>query len=181
PGSWGGVGDELGILCRLAPDLAIDMDLMVNADHGTALAEAQRRIDAAGSRLRFWGWKEFADGSLGGHTAAMHGPFTDLATTGTLRLDSGHARTMARTALELGGVAAIHAIGDRAVDETLDVFEGLVAEGTDSARLRVEHASVVTDAALARFAATGIVASVQPAFLTSEADWVPDRLGRDRP
>ena len=179
-GMWCGVGDELGILCRLAPDLPIDMDLMVIADDAAALWEAQRRIDDAGARLRFWGWKEFADGSLGGHTAAMHGPFTDLPTTGTLRLDPDRARNMARTALELGGVAAIHAIGDRAVDETLDVFEGLVTEGTDPGRLRVEHASVVTDEAVARFAATGLIASIQPAFLTSEAGWVPDRLGRDR-
>jgi predicted amidohydrolase YtcJ len=180
-GLWCGVGDEIGVLVRLAPDLPIDMDLMVIAEDAQALVEAHRRLDSAGPRLRFWGWKEFADGSFGGHTAAMWEPFEDRATTGTFRLDSGHVAAMARTALGLGGVAAIHAIGDRAVDETLDLFDGLLVEGADPNRLRIEHASVVTERAIARFTATGVIASVQPAFLTSEADWVPGRLGRHRP
>lgn len=179
-GLWCGVGDEIGALVRLAPDLPIDVDLMVIAEDAKALVEAHRRLDSAGPRLRFWGWKEFADGSLGGHTAAMWAPFEDADTIGTLRLVPDHAAVMARTALDLGGVAAVHAIGDRAVDTTLDLFESLIEEGADPGRLRVEHASVVTDEAIARFAATGITASVQPAFLTSEADWVPARLGPDR-
>lgn len=177
---WCGVGDELESLCRLAGDLPLDVDVMVIADTPDELRGAAHRIEDAGERLSFFGWKSFADGSLGGHTGAMWEPFSDMPTTGTLRLDPEYARGMATTALELGGVVAIHAIGDRAIDETLDVFDRLLAEGWDAGRLRIEHASVASEAAIARMAATGVIASVQPAFLTSEADWIPDRLGPKR-
>ena len=178
---WCGVGAELEGLCRIARDLTIDIDVLVIADRPGQLREAAGAIDAAGGRLTFLGWKDFADGSLGGHTAAMHEPFLDVDTRGTLRLDPSRADEMARTALDLGGMAAIHAIGDRAVDEVLTVYERLLTRGADPGKLRVEHASVVSDTAIERLAGTGVVASVQPSFLTSEAGWVPARLGPDRP
>ena len=177
---WCGVGDELATLCRLAQGLPIDVDVMVIAETAAELETAAEQVGAAGGRLRFWGWKGFADGSLGGHTAAMWEPFLDIPTTGTLRLVADDALRLSRTALELGGIVALHAIGDRAVDETLDVFDKLVSEGTDAARLRVEHLSVASDAAIRRLADLGVVASVQPAFLGSEGDWVPARLGSSR-
>lgn len=177
---WCGVGNELAGLCELAPDLPIDVDVMVIADTPEELKQAAERIARAGGRLRFWGWKSFADGSLGGHTAAMWEPFVDVDTTGILRLHPDNAHRMAEVSLGLGGVVAIHAIGDRAVDETLDLFDRLLMVGTEPDRLRMEHVSVVSDKAIGRFADTGVVASVQPSFLTSEADWVPARLGRGR-
>lgn len=181
-GLWCGVGNELETLCRLAGDLPIDVDVIVITDTPESLRGAAERVQQAAGRVRFWGWKDFADGSLGGHTAAMWRPFVDEpANAGTLRLDPSHAEQMTRTALELEGVAAIHAIGDRAIDETLDVYDRLLAGGADPARLQVEHVSVPSDEAIRRLAGTGVVASVQPSFLTSESGWVPARLGPERP
>jgi predicted amidohydrolase YtcJ len=80
----------------------------------------------------------------------------------------------------LGGSVAIHAIGDRANDDVLDVFESLIDMGAEAARLRVEHASLLTGAAIERMARLGVTASVQPAFLASEADWLGKRLGEER-
>ncbi len=177
---WCGVGDELGTLCRLAKDLPLAVDVMVIADTVPELETAARQIGDAGGKLRFWGWKGFADGSLGGHTAALWEEFEDEPTKGTLRLVPDEAFRLARAALDLGGVAAIHAIGDRAIDETLDVYDRLIAEGCDPGRLRVEHLSVASDRAITRLAESGVVASVQPAFMGSESGWVPDRLGPDR-
>ena len=88
--------------------------------------------------------------------------------------------TMARASMMLGGSVAIHAIGDRANDRVLDVFEELVDMGADPERLRVEHASLLTDAAIERMARLGVTASVQPAFLASEGDWLEKRLGEER-
>lgn len=177
---WAGVGDEVAGLCAVAAQMPIDVDVMVIADTPDQLRTAADRIGEAGGRLRFWGWKSFADGSLGGHTAAMHEPFVDVATTGTLRLDATRGEEMARTALDLGGVVAMHAIGDRAIDETLDLFDRLLDDGRPPERLRIEHVSVPTAAAVSRMAATGVVASVQPSFLASEGSWAPARLGPDR-
>ena len=50
-------------------------------------------------------------------------------------------------------------------------------DGVEADRLRIEHASVLTDTDVERLAATGAVASVQPAFLASETEWLGTRLG----
>ncbi len=87
---------------------------------------------------------------------------------------------MARASMMLGGSVAIHAIGDRANDSVLEIFEELIEMGADPERLRVEHASLLTDAAIERIARLGVTASVQPAFLSSESDWLARRLGDER-
>jgi predicted amidohydrolase YtcJ len=178
---WCGVGDELETLCRLAPDLPLDIDVYVITENPADLASAAKRIAEADGRLRFSGWKGFADGSFGGHTAALYEPFADHAdSTGTLRLYLGQALTMADASLEIGGGVAIHAIGDRANDATLDVFDSLIGRGADPSLLRVEHASLLTDSAIERMARLAVTASVQPAFLGSEASWLHKRLGEER-
>jgi predicted amidohydrolase YtcJ len=178
---WCGSGDELEALCRLAPDLPLDVDVLVIAPNPQLLAEAAEKIRQAQGRIRFLGWKEFADGSFGGHTAALHQPYTDRTDTrGTQRLDPGHATTMARAAMMLGGSVAIHAIGDLANDQVLELFSELIEMGGDPMRLRVEHASLLTGAAVERMARLGVTASVQPAFLASESDWLWKRLGDER-
>jgi predicted amidohydrolase YtcJ len=176
-----GVRDEVGTLVRLAADLPIDVDVLIITHDPAKLVEAKLRLDQAGGRVRFHGWKDFSDGSFGGHTAAMYEPFSDRPdTTGTVRLDPGLALTMGDLSLSLGGVVAIHAIGDRANDLVLDVMAELANSGADPARLRVEHASILTAEAIERMAHLGVTASVQPAFLASEETWLEKRLGEER-
>jgi predicted amidohydrolase YtcJ len=178
---WCGVADELDSLCRLAPDLPLDVEVLVIAPDPHSLAEAAEKIRRTQGRLRFLGWKTFADGSFGGHTAALHQPFADRPETrGTDRLDPEHATTMARATMMLGGSVAIHAIGDLANDLVLDVFEELIEMGAEPDRLRVEHASLLTEPAIERMARLGVTASVQPAFLASESDWLEKRIGEER-
>lgn len=178
---WCGVGDELETLTRLAPDLPIDIDVLVIADTPDELSNAKERIDRADGHIRFHGYKDFSDGSLGGHTAAMYEPFSDNPTTrGTVRLDHNKAVEMGQTSLALGGVVAIHAIGDRANDMVLDVHEALINDGADPSRLRIEHASIVKDQTIDRMARLGVTASIQPAFLASEETWLVKRIGPER-
>jgi hypothetical protein len=178
---WCGTPGELDTLCRLAPGLPLDIDVLVIAANPAELADAAEQIRQSEGRLRFLGWKDFADGSFGGHTAAMHEPYTDRPDTrGTDRLHPEHARTMARTAIMLGGSVAIHAIGDRANDSVLSLFADLIEMGAEPARLRVEHASLLTEPAIEEMARLGVTASVQPAFLASEASWLVKRLGEER-
>lgn len=178
---WCGVSDEVGTLVRLAPDLPIDIDVLVIADTPETLASARDRLDRTEGRVRFHGYKAFIDGSLGGHTAAMYEPFADRRDTrGTERFDHAHEVAMGQASLDLGGVVAIHAIGDRANDLVLDVHQDLRGAGADPSRLRVEHASVLTDETIERMVALGVTASIQPAFLASEEDWLEKRLGPER-
>lgn len=178
---WCSVEDEVGTLTRLGPDLPIDIDVLLIASNPEDLRSAKERIDGADGPVRFVGYKDFIDGSLGGHTAAMYEPFTDApGTRGTERYSHDRMVELGRTSLNMGGAVAIHAIGDRANDLVLDVHEELIGEGADPAMLRVEHASVLTGETIERMARLGVTASIQPAFLASEASWLEKRLGPDR-
>ena len=180
-GMWCSIHDEVATLIRLGPDLPVDIDVMVIADTPRDLIAVKGRIDQADGPIRFAGYKDFIDGSLGGHTAAMYEPFADRPDTrGTERYLHDHMVEMGRTSVDLGGSVAIHAIGDRANDLVLDVHEELIGDGADPTALRVEHASILTEATIDRMARLGVTVSIQPAFLASEASWLEKRLGADR-
>jgi len=180
-GVWCSVDNEVETLIRLGPDLPIDIDVLFITSTPEDLTAAKDQIDQADGPIRFVGYKDFIDGSLGGHTAAMYEPFADRPhTRGTERYRHDHMVEMGRTSLDLGGSVAIHAIGDRANDLVLDVHEELIDGGADPGRLRVEHASVLTEATIDRMSRLGVTASIQPAFLASEATWLEKRLGPER-
>ncbi|NNC92790.1 MAG: amidohydrolase [Acidimicrobiia bacterium] len=180
-GPWADLGDQFAQMLRVADRLPINVRTLVIGTTAEQLREAFRQIEERGApRLSFLGVKIFGDGSLGGHTAAMHEPFSDADTTGQLRFDPVASRPLAETALELGGIVAIHAIGDRANAAVLDFYGQLVAAGADPARLRIEHASVLGREEIEAFAELGVVASVQPAFMASETGWLEKRIGHER-
>jgi predicted amidohydrolase YtcJ len=180
-GLWGGSASELDVLVDAAADGPIRVGVFVITKTPEGLEQAAERIEAAGGMVRFLGVKMFSDGSFGGHTAAMYEGFADKPDElGTDRLDPVWAMEMAETALELGGRVAIHAIGDRANGGVLDLMEDLVTNGADPARLRIEHVSVLTRDDIDRFGRLGITASVQPAFIASEYEWLEKRMGPER-
>jgi predicted amidohydrolase YtcJ len=175
---WCEVPNEVDTLLAVADEVPLDFEVLVIASNPAELTAAAERLNQGPSNVSFFGWKDFADGSLGGHTAALYEPFTDRPdTTGTLRLDHQRAVLMGRTCLDLGGTVAIHAIGDLANDRVLDVLEELIEAGGDHTRMRVEHASVLRPDTIARMARLDVTASVQPSFITSEVDWLAKRLG----
>jgi predicted amidohydrolase YtcJ len=160
------------VIARVESPIAIDV--YVIADTAASLRAAKHLLDRAAPNIRFAGWKGFADGSLGGRTAALRSPYSDDASSSGLDLSAG-LYEMADVAVDLGGKAAIHAIGDLALDRVLEIAERL-GPGT----VRVEHASVADQDQIARMVSAGVVASVQPSFATSDAPWVEQRLGTDR-
>jgi predicted amidohydrolase YtcJ len=176
--TWADLGDETELLAAAAADIPIKLSVFVIANDMAQLEAAATRV--TGGNVRFVGLKAFGDGSFGGHTAAMRRPFSDKNTTGTLRLDHEWAVALGRQALTISQRIAIHAIGDLANARVLDVFDELIADGADPAQLRVEHASVLGRQEVARFAHSGVTASVQPAFIASETEWLEKRLGSER-
>lgn len=180
-GCWAGAGSELDLLMEAADRIPIAMEVFVIAQTPADLQSAAHRLSELRGRVRFAGFKMFSDGSLGGHTAAMHEGFTDdPGQRGTDRLDPQWAREMAATAVALGGRVALHAIGDLANERALNLMEHLIEQGADPALLRVEHASVLSERDIRRFGSLGVTASVQPAFMPSETGWLEKRLGSDR-
>jgi predicted amidohydrolase YtcJ len=163
----------------VAPDLPIKVHALSIASTPEHLSASAEMMTGAGPRLEWLGVKRFSDGSLGGHTAAMCDPFADDETTGTYRLTDSDV-VVAKHSLALGGMVAIHAIGDRAVSGVLDVFDELIGAGANPLDLRMEHVSVASPSLIDRFAHTGATAVVQPAFLASESEWLESRMGVDR-
>lgn len=178
-GAWASLGNEVDITIGASDRLPIKVAAYVIEESPETVSINKVRIDAAGPRLTWRGIKRFGDGSFGGHTAAMHNRFTDVDTTGTMRL-SDLDRSIAVESLRLGGASAIHAIGDRACGDLIDMYLELIDEGAAPRKLRIEHASVMTAADIDRLGRSGIIAAVQPPFLGSEATWLEQRLGPDR-
>ncbi len=170
---------ESELLREVAGDLPIRVHGLSIASTPAELAAAAKTLTDAGDRLTWLGVKRFSDGSLGGHTAAMCSPFSDVDTTGTFRLTEEDV-VVSRHSLSLGGMVAIHAIGDRAISEVLDVFTSLLSQGAAARDLRMEHVSVASPQLIGDFARTGATAVVQPAFLASEEGWLGKRLGPER-
>lgn len=174
---WCGTAGELDSLIAIAGEIPLEVTVYVITHHPDELRQSAERIDNAGRNLRFGGWKGFADGSLGGHTAALRRPYADQGGAGMVLLDRERDRALVDASLAAGGRVALHAIGDRANDLVLDLFEACIGAGADPGRLRVEHASMLDQAAIERFAALGITASVQPSFVSSDGPWVGERVG----
>lgn len=178
-GAWASLGNEVDIVVAAAAELPIKVRAYVIEDGPETVAANMARIDTAAPRLAWRGIKRFGDGSFGGHTAAMHEAFLDVDSTGTLRLTSLD-RAIAEESLRLGGAVAIHAIGDRACGQLIDMYLDLIAAGADPAKLRIEHASIMTERDIRRVAEAQIRVVVQPPFMGSEASWLGKRLGAER-
>ncbi|MEX1344096.1 MAG: amidohydrolase [Candidatus Limnocylindrales bacterium] len=121
------------------------------------------------------GWlKLFADGAIGSRTAALLSAYEPsdpggpppAGSSGMLVRTAEQLAEVATRAAEHGIASQIHAIGDRAVRTVLDVLERLPS--VPAARHRVEHAQLIDPLDMARFAALGVPASVQPCHLLSD-------------
>jgi hypothetical protein len=140
-------------------------------------------IDHAGHRLAARAIKIVADGALGSRGAALLEPYDDEpGTTGLLTTPPEEVYALTLAASRAGFQTAVHAIGDRANRAVLDVFERVQREvpGARDLRLRIEHAQILDDADIPRFARLGVIASMQATHATSDMPWVPSRIGLAR-
>lgn len=143
-------------------------------------AEIDARRADCGPWLRLDGIKFYADGWLGPRTCALCREFADTGDRGLLFADAAHlARRIAPLAAR-GWRIAVHAIGDRAVEAVLDACE-LAFDGDRAAMAaaapRIEHASVLPADLIARMAAGGVTACIQPSFAVTDASLLEPALG----
>jgi len=131
------------------------------------------------NRLRLGQVKLFADGALGPRTAWMLAAYDDAPDdTGIATLTIGELHDAVARAAGHGLACAIHAIGDAAVRAALDAIAALPRDQRPL-RLphRVEHAQLVHPDDLPRFAALGVVASMQPIHATADIDIAEQHWG----
>ncbi|MCW5846349.1 MAG: amidohydrolase [Anaerolineae bacterium] len=167
-----------------ADELTLRVHCNVAADF---LGEAIRLGLASGfgdDNLWLGHMKAFADGAMGSATAHMLEPYEGApGNTGIVVTPPDELWSLIVDAADAGFPISVHAIGDRAVREVLDVMSEWSTTRGGNARLpmpqRIEHVQVIHRADLDRLAAHGIVASVQPIHLQS--DWrTADRVWGER-
>ena len=139
--------------------------------------------DGRGDDWVRWGAvKGLSDGSLGSRTAVFHDDYADAAGQRGVRVNSlENLRTWVTAADAHGLQVAIHAIGDEANDNVLDLFAEVAARnGARDRRFRIEHAQHLTATAIPRFAKQKVIASVQPYHAIDDGRWAVHRIGPER-
>jgi predicted amidohydrolase YtcJ len=132
--------------------------------------------------LHWGGLKGYVDGSLGSTTAWFHQPYLDdPRTSGLFITDTALLRKWVLGADKAGLHLAVHAIGDKANDFILSVYEeALKLNGERDRRSRVEHAQHVTKQTIDQFAKLGVIASMHPYHLYDDGIWAYKRLDTNR-
>ncbi|MEV6067233.1 amidohydrolase [Nocardia sp. NPDC052001] len=180
------------------PDISGETDVreLLAFDHGVEVraywGQAVRTADEARTLIKELGVHAlggdlFVDGSIGSHTAWLRDPYADRDTVGTSYLDAEAIAAHVLACTEAGIQSGFHVIGDAAMDAVVAGFEQVVTQVGGPAFAarghRIEHAEMVDAEQIAKLAAWGVIASVQPAF---DAAWggtdgmYAARLGADR-
>jgi predicted amidohydrolase YtcJ len=149
------------------------------------LAQTGVRAHFGSEMLRVGGLKGFSDGSLGSTTALFYDPYLDEPATSGLPGDEMFPEgAMLKRVLEAdraGLQIMIHAIGDRANDLILGMFEQAEREnGPRDRRFRIEHAQHLRQQDIPRFARARVIASMQPYHAIDDGRWAEKRIGKER-
>jgi hypothetical protein len=151
----------------------------------TPISQYERLVRASvekafgSDRLRIGGLKGFADGSLGSSTAWFFEPFINEPNNRGLAMEEMTNGAMKRWVTDANAhdlQIAIHAIGDRANDEVLKIYE---AQPRDR-RFRIEHAQHLNADEIKRFAQTRVIASMQPYHAIDDGRWAETKIGHER-
>lgn len=128
--------------------------------------------------FRIAGVKIFADGSLGSKTALCFDRYRGSRSNFGIEVTSvTEMKRLIKRAQKLNLPAAIHAIGDKAVSNVLDAFEG-AGPLSFGARHRIEHLQLIRRQDIARLLHLNITASMQPSHCPSDIDLVRTYWGK---
>ena len=177
----------IDILKKVAGEgkLGIRLWLMVrdSNDNLRAKLAQYKAVGLANNHLTIAAIKVVADGALGSRGAWMLQPYSDSQSSVGLPTNSPESiAETAKIAIDNNVQLCTHAIGDRANRETLNVYERTFKtrpELTDL-RWRIEHAQHISAADIPRFGQLGVIPAMQANHATSDAPYVPARLGAKR-
>jgi len=158
--------------------------IMVSGPTDAATLDKYKVIGYGNDHLTIRAMKMYADGALGSRGAWLLAPYADKPdTTGLARPQMQQLPAMAQLAADHGFQLCVHAIGDRANREVLNIYEDTFKKAGKNGkdlRWRVEHAQHISAPDIPRFGQLGVIASMQAIHCTSDGTWVPDRLGAAR-
>ena len=179
--------ETVDLFRRMAEEGKLGIRLWVMLREPNArLAQGMQRYriqDAGDHHLTVRAIKRAMDGALGSRGAWMLEPYSDLpGSSGINTEDPADIRETARIAIANGFQLCVHAIGDRANREVLNIYESEFQKNPNKRglRWRVEHAQHLNPADIPRFGKLGVIAAMQGIHCTSDAPYVIPRLGQKR-
>jgi len=162
-------------------------ELKIRVHHAVQWYELKKTVNlgiapSSGSdRLWIGPVKLYADGSLGSGTALLHEPYADEpGQRGLAVLSLEDLMENIAAAYKLGYDVAIHAIGDKAVTDSLTALSGARQDCPRQSRDRIEHVQLLRPEDISLFQDLGAVASVQPVFLPTDWSVAEAKWGQDR-
>jgi len=158
--------------------LKIRVRLYINSDLLNNITSLGIESGFGNDYIKIQGVKTFMDGSLGGRSAALRQPYNDdPSTSGMLILDGEKLASILKHAVQNNLDVAIHAIGDRAIEEAIN---GVVKSQVDPKHVRFEHVSVTPPDIVDKLEKLNPLALVvQPHFRVTDW-WIKERLGVER-
>ena len=148
-----------------------------------SMLDKYRMLGYASNYLTVRSIKRQIDGALGSNGAWLLEPYADLPrSTGLALEEPASLQKAAEIAFRHGYQVNVHAIGDRANREVLDIYERIFKAnpGAHDLRWRIEHAQHIAPADVPRFKTLGVIASMQGIHTISDAPWIPSKLGEAR-
>ena len=166
-------------------ELKLRLWVMLRAPNGQLAPnlDRYRTIGAGDNHLTVRAIKRQMDGALGSRGAWLLEPYTDKPDSSGLNTeDPADIRKTAELAIAHGYQLCVHAIGDRANREVLDIYEQTFRGHPDlkDLRWRIEHAQHLNAADIPRFGQLRVIAAMQAIHCTSDAPYVILRLGPKR-
>ncbi len=162
-------------------ELPLSADIYLTPDDAEGVLETGPYGEGA---VKVRGIKMYMDGALGSRGAALLAPYSDAhASTGLLVMPPEQIAEIIRRARAKNVQITTHAIGDRGNRLVLDAYRDAFADNPSAlrdARFRIEHAQVIASEDIPRFAAQGVIASMQPSHAISDLHFAPARLGPQR-
>ncbi len=129
--------------------------------------------------------KLFADGSLGGETAALKEPYVGTRNKGILTETPAELKQHITNIIKNGWEAEIHAIGDRAIEVAISAIEKAKKELESDYQTKkyshvITHCQVTPPETVTKMKNSGIIANIQPIFINTDMHWAEKRLGEKR-
>lgn len=141
-------------------------------------------IDYGNGMLTVRAVKLYMDGALGSRGAALFDSYTDEpGNRGLTLMHETQLDSICSDALQKGFQVCIHAIGDRANHIVLNEYQKALLHSPGrpaDARWRIEHAQILGQTDIPRFASLGIIPAMQPTHATSDMYWAESRVGPER-
>jgi predicted amidohydrolase YtcJ len=179
PGGNFDVYQQFEDMGKLTSRIYVGGPLTANKQKLQRYAELQKKYPRDGNWIRFGYLKGFIDGTLGSGTALFFDPYVDAPEkTGLPQMSYEELEKLVATADKAGFQIGIHAIGDEANHWVLNAYKkAQQLNGRQDSRHRIEHAQVLHDDDIRRFAELGVIASMQPTHCITDKRFAEKRIG----